>query len=100
VLRFGKHRGERFDAVPADYLEWIVNGQNELSEDVKASAQYWLGKACFQRRWPWATDGRVTSKGPGQESGRGPVPREPEERQARTRAPGTRRPPLHGKRRT
>jgi hypothetical protein len=44
VLRFGKHRGERFDAVPEDYLRWIVEGQNELSEDVKASARYWLEK--------------------------------------------------------
>jgi hypothetical protein len=44
VLRFGKHRGERFDAVPEDYLRWIVEGQNELSEDVKASARYWLDR--------------------------------------------------------
>jgi exodeoxyribonuclease X len=28
VFRFGKHRGERFDAVPIDYLEWIVSDQN------------------------------------------------------------------------
>jgi exodeoxyribonuclease X len=44
VFRFGKHRGERFDAVPEDYLRWIVEGQNELSEDVKASARYWLDR--------------------------------------------------------
>jgi exodeoxyribonuclease X len=42
VFRFGKHRGERFDAVPEDYLRWIVEGQNELSDDVKASARHWL----------------------------------------------------------
>lgn len=42
IFRFGKHRGERFDAVPEDYLRWIVDGQNELSDDVKASARYWL----------------------------------------------------------
>jgi exodeoxyribonuclease X len=42
VVRFGKHRGERFDAVPEDYLRWLVEGQNELSDDVKASARYWL----------------------------------------------------------
>jgi hypothetical protein len=36
VFRFGKHRGERFDAVPEDYLRWIVEGQNELRADVKA----------------------------------------------------------------
>jgi exodeoxyribonuclease X len=26
VFPFGKHRGERFDAVPEDYLRWIVEG--------------------------------------------------------------------------
>ena len=44
VFRFGKHRGERFDAVPEDYLRWIVEGQNELREEVKASARYWLDR--------------------------------------------------------
>jgi hypothetical protein len=24
VFRFGKHRGEQFDAMPDDYLRWIV----------------------------------------------------------------------------
>jgi exodeoxyribonuclease X len=43
-LPFGRHRGERFDAVPVEYLQWIVEGRNELSEDVKASATYWLQK--------------------------------------------------------
>jgi len=37
-LPFGKHRGERFDAVPEDYLRWIVEGQNELREEIKHSA--------------------------------------------------------------
>jgi exodeoxyribonuclease X len=44
VFRFGKHRRERFDAVPEDYLRWIVEGQNELREEVKASARYWLAR--------------------------------------------------------
>jgi exodeoxyribonuclease X len=44
VLRFGKHRGERYDAVPEDYLRWIVEGQNELSEDVRFSARHWLDR--------------------------------------------------------
>jgi exodeoxyribonuclease X len=43
-LPLGKHRGERFDAVPEDYLRWIVEGQNELREEVKASARYWLDR--------------------------------------------------------
>jgi exodeoxyribonuclease X len=44
IFPFGKHRGGRFDAVPEDYLRWIVEGQNELREEVKASARYWLEK--------------------------------------------------------
>ena len=43
-LRFGMHRGERFDAVPEDYLRWIVEGNHDLSEDVRFSARYWLGQ--------------------------------------------------------
>lgn len=43
-LPFGMHRGKRFDDVPEDYLRWIVEGQNELREEVKASARYWLDK--------------------------------------------------------
>lgn len=44
VIRFGKkHRGQRYDAVPADYLDWIVN-QSDMDEDTKFSAQYWLNK--------------------------------------------------------
>jgi exodeoxyribonuclease X len=44
VIRFGQHYGERFDAVPIDYLQWIVEGRNELREEIKHSARYWLGK--------------------------------------------------------
>jgi exodeoxyribonuclease X len=43
-LPMGRHRGERFDAVPEDYLRWIVEGRNELREEIKASAAYWLEK--------------------------------------------------------
>jgi len=49
VFRFGKHRGERFDAGPEDYLRWIIEGQNELSEDAKASARYWLDRRASSR---------------------------------------------------
>ncbi len=44
VIGFGKHRCERFDAAPRDYLEWIADGQNDLREDVKFSARHWLQK--------------------------------------------------------
>jgi hypothetical protein len=30
--------------LPEDYLRWIIEGQNELREEVKALARYWLGK--------------------------------------------------------
>jgi exodeoxyribonuclease X len=43
-LRFGMHRGERFDAVPEDYLRWIEEGNHDLSEDVRFSARYWLNR--------------------------------------------------------
>ena len=43
VFRFGKHRGERFDAVPEDYLRWIVEGST-LDEAVKFSARHWLAQ--------------------------------------------------------
>jgi exodeoxyribonuclease X len=43
-LRFGMHRGERFDAVPEDYLRWIIEGNHDLNEDVRFSARYWLGR--------------------------------------------------------
>ncbi len=41
-VRFGMHRGERFDAVPVDYLQWVVEGNHDLSEDTRFSARYWL----------------------------------------------------------
>jgi exodeoxyribonuclease X len=43
-LPMGKHRGQRFDEVPEDYLRWIVEAQNEVREEVKASARYWLDR--------------------------------------------------------
>ena len=43
-LRFGMHRGERFDAVPGDFLGWIVEGNHDLSDDVRFSARYWLDR--------------------------------------------------------
>jgi hypothetical protein len=44
VFGFGMHRGQRFDQAPRDYLEWIADGQNDLREDVKFSARYWLSR--------------------------------------------------------
>jgi exodeoxyribonuclease X len=42
VLGFGKHRGQRFDAVPRDYLRWMAEAPNSLCETAKFSARYWL----------------------------------------------------------
>ena len=47
VFGFGKHRGQRFDQTPRDYLEWIADGQNDLREDVKFSARYWLARTAI-----------------------------------------------------
>jgi exodeoxyribonuclease X len=44
VLRFGKHRGERFDEAPADYLDWLANGRHDMGEAVRFSARHWLEK--------------------------------------------------------
>jgi exodeoxyribonuclease X len=41
-LGFGKHKGQRYDAVPQDYLEWIL--RSDLDEGVKFSARHWLDK--------------------------------------------------------
>jgi exodeoxyribonuclease X len=43
-LRFGMHRGERFDAAPDDYLLWLAQGAHDLSEDIRFSARYWLDR--------------------------------------------------------
>jgi hypothetical protein len=43
-LPLGMYRGMRFDEVPEDYLRWILEGRNELREEIKASAAYWLEK--------------------------------------------------------
>jgi len=42
VFAFDKYRGQRFDAVPEDYLRWIAEGSNELRDEVKFSARHWL----------------------------------------------------------
>lgn len=41
VLNFGKHKGQRYDAVPADYLGWLID-KSDMDEAVKHSANHWL----------------------------------------------------------
>lgn len=35
-IAFGKHKGERFEDLPRDYLEWLAK-QDDMDEDVKAA---------------------------------------------------------------
>lgn len=42
-INFGKHKGAKWDAVPLEYLEWIVH-KSDLDRDVKANAKLHLGK--------------------------------------------------------
>lgn len=39
-----KHKGKKWEDVPTDYLDWIVNKPNDVGADVKANAKLWLGK--------------------------------------------------------
>lgn len=41
-LPFGKHKGEKWENVPIDYLEWIV--RSDLDRDMKANAKLHLSK--------------------------------------------------------
>jgi exodeoxyribonuclease X len=43
TLGFGKHRGTGYADAPVDYLNWIVD-QQDMDEDVKATAKFWLAK--------------------------------------------------------
>ncbi len=44
IFGFGKHKGQKFADVPADYLTWIID-KSEMDEGAKFSAQYWLNKS-------------------------------------------------------
>ena len=39
-IRFGKHKGKEWTAVPLDYLEWIIFKADEMDEDTKFTAQH------------------------------------------------------------
>lgn len=40
-INFGKHKGAKWDEVPADYLRWLAD-KSDMSRDVKANAKHWL----------------------------------------------------------
>ena len=41
-IAFGKHRGEKFEDLPHDYLKWL-SGQSDMDEGVQAAVQRVLG---------------------------------------------------------
>lgn len=43
-VTFGKHRGSRWEDVPLDYLDWIVN-KSDMDNDIKANAKHHMKKA-------------------------------------------------------
>lgn len=43
-MRFGKHRGKRWDEAPRDYLDWIVR-KSDMDEDTKFTAKHYLEEA-------------------------------------------------------
>lgn len=40
-VTFGKHRGARWEDVPTDYLEWVIN-KTDMDGDIKANARHHL----------------------------------------------------------
>lgn len=40
-IRFGKHKGEKWQDLPGDYLTWILD-KSDLDREAKANARYWL----------------------------------------------------------
>lgn len=40
-VNFGKHKGSKWDDVPTDYLDWLVN-KSDMDRDVKANARHHL----------------------------------------------------------
>lgn len=42
-VTFGKHRGQKWDAVPDDYLQWILR-QQDMNEDVVHTARHYLAE--------------------------------------------------------
>lgn len=42
-VRFGKHKGARWEDIPSDYLRWLVD-KSDMDRDVKATAKHHLKK--------------------------------------------------------
>jgi exodeoxyribonuclease X len=48
-IGFGKHRGEEWNVVPVDYLEWIID-KSEMDDDVKWNASREIERRRFEYR--------------------------------------------------
>jgi len=48
-IKFGKHKGKRWEDAPTDYLEWIVN-KSDLDRDIKANAKHHLKKRAAEHQ--------------------------------------------------
>lgn len=42
-INFGKHKGQKWVELPADYLGWIIE-KSDLDQDTKDAAAYWLDR--------------------------------------------------------
>lgn len=40
VMPFGKHKGQKMDKVPRDYLEWLLS--TDLDEDLEYSVKHYM----------------------------------------------------------
>lgn len=45
-VNFGKHKGSKWEDVPADYLEWLAF-KSDMDRDIKANAKHHLSKRGF-----------------------------------------------------
>jgi len=39
ILTFGKHRGQKWSAIPSDYLKWLRDGQHQMEADWRLGAK-------------------------------------------------------------
>lgn len=39
ILKFGKHKGRHISDVPRDYIEWLINSQEQTLKEYKAEIE-------------------------------------------------------------
>jgi hypothetical protein len=50
VFKFGKHKGEQIDAVPSNYLEWLLKQPGKAGYEEQTAAQHAIYQAELDRR--------------------------------------------------